>query len=204
MGKHGESSRAVSKRDIRSKADGIGKGSSRAKQGNPDDEEEEEVIKITRYIAANFDELEPETVERLCELLLDVRASKVKQWYERELIRRDLNTGLMDIKRLVSAVDEEDAKKLRRLMKHPEEENKVARMYGGHNQDRGYDRSRLVHDHFHHHHDRSRHDHSTSNTLISYTGSRSPKITRRPQTFFQIVASCSSCYDFGDLCDERH
>lgn len=153
LGKHGESSRAVIKRYGPSKADGTGKGSSRAKHGNPDDEKEEEVIKITRYIAADFDELEPESVERLCEVL-DVRASKVKQWCEREFIRRDLTTGLMDIKRLLYVLDEKDAKKLRRLMKQLEEKNKVARMYGGHNQDRGYDHS---------HHG---HDHSTSNSLI--------------------------------------
>lgn len=92
--KRQESSRDVSKRDSRSKANTKGAGSSRARYGHSDDEEEEEVIKISRYIAVDFHELDTECVEDLCELL-DVRASKVKQWCERELIRKDNTTGCL-------------------------------------------------------------------------------------------------------------
>lgn len=138
--KYGGSSRALSKRDGRSKTGTKDKGSSRAKHDHSDDEEEE-VIKIARYIAIDIDELYSDDVERLCELL-DVRASKVKQWCERELVRKDKTTGLIDFKRLIVAVDEEDAKKLRRLTKKLEEEAQAERRYGGHSQHRGHDCSR--------------------------------------------------------------
>lgn len=112
--KHGESSRAVSKRDSRSKAYTKSTGSTRAKDRHSDVEEE---ITISRYIAADFDELLPESVLELSNLL-DVRVGKIKQWCERDLIRRDNATGLIDIQPLVKEVDEEDAKKLKRFMKN--------------------------------------------------------------------------------------
>lgn len=112
-----------------------------------DDEEEEEVIKISRYIAADFHELDRDSVEELCKLL-DVRASKVKQWCERELIRKHSTTGLIDMKRLMNVVDGgEDAKKLQRFVKKQEDENKAAMVSGGQSQHYCYDHAR----HYHHH-----------------------------------------------------
>ncbi|MCJ1269039.1 hypothetical protein MMC22_008927 [Lobaria immixta] len=161
---YGESSRALTRRDSRSKTDAKGKGRRRAKHDDSDDEEDE-VIRITRYIAADFDQVLPHDVEELCELL-DVRASKVKRWCERNLIRFDNTTGLLDLRRLVSELDEEDAKKLKRYMKKLEDERKAGQIYGARSQRSGQDHSHYHQDHSHrghdpfpHHYDRSRHDH---------------------------------------------
>ena len=187
--KHGESSKAVSKWDGRSKADARSKGSSRAKHDHSDDEEEEEVIKISRYIAVDIDEVNPDCVEELCELL-DVRASNVKQWCERELISNDNTTGLLDLKRLISKVDEEDAKKLRRFVKKLADEAKAAKIDGGHNQPRG-------HSHPHHHEDYIHHYHGHSHHVITHDG---PELVYDFFTENPMVANCGDCYYLGELC----
>ncbi|MCJ1428080.1 hypothetical protein MMC29_005988 [Sticta canariensis] len=187
--KHGESSKAVSKWDGRSKADARSKGSSRAKHDHFDDEEEEEVIKISRYIAVDIDEVHPGCVEQLCELL-DVRASKVKQWCERELIRKDNTTGLLDLKCLISKVDEEDAKKLTRFVKKLADEAKAAKIDGGHNQHPGHSHPHLHQDYIHHHHGHSHH---------SITHDR-PTIFYDPYTGDPIVVNCRTCYELGEFC----
>lgn len=178
--RHGESSRAASKWDGRSKAVAKkGKGHSRAKHSHSDDEEdEEEVIKIARYIAVDIDELGPDCVDGLCELL-EVKVGKVKQWCERELIRKDNTAGSVDLKRLVNAVDEEDAKKLRRFMKKMENENKAAMVHGGHDQHLGRGHSHNDHDFHHVHH----YDH------------------HRPQlTPWDTIPGCVHCLVLGRLC----
>lgn len=154
--KHGESSRALSRQDSRSKANAKGKGRRQARHDDSDDEEE--VIKIGRYMAADFDDLEPDFVEEVCKLL-DVRASKIKNWCERDLIRIDNTTGGIDMKRVLSVVDKEDAKKLERFLKKAEDEEKLNKMYGGHNQHHGHDRSDHSHDYHHHGHDHPHHQH---------------------------------------------
>lgn len=195
--RHGESSRAVSKWDGRSKATARSKGSSRAKRDPSDDDEEEEVIKISRYIALDIDQLDRDCVEELCELL-DVRPNKVKQWCERELIRKDNTTGLLDIKPLISKVDEEDAKKLRRFVKKLADEAKAAKLLdSGHNQHQGHSHSHHHQDYIHHHQDHIHHHHGHSRHVITHDG---PAIAIHPITGNPIVANCWTCDDIGEYC----
>lgn len=119
----------MTKRDSRSRADAKGTGSSRAKHSHSDEDEDEEVIKISRYSSADFDELDFYYVMGLCKAL-DVRVTKVKQWCERDLIRRDNTTGFIDLNRLLNVLDEEDAKKLQKHVKKLVDEHKVTKMYG--------------------------------------------------------------------------
>lgn len=191
MVKHGESSKAVSKRDGRSKADSRSKRSSRAKHDHSDDDEEEEVIKISRYTAVDIDEMRPGAVEQLCELL-DVRASKVKQWCDRELIRADKTRGALDVKRLISTVDEEDAKKLRRFVKKIADEDAMAKMTGGHIIHPGHHQEYIHHpqDIIHHHHGHSHH-------VTTYDGR---ELVYDPHTGERIVANCRACHELGELC----
>lgn len=126
MVRRGESSRVVSKRDDRSRDT----GSSRKKKSRSDDEEDEEVIKISRFAPADFEELDPAAVEEICHLLA-VRASKVKQWCDRDLIRVDKTTGHLDVKRLTSVLDDDDARKLKRFMKKLEDTLKTDKIIGG-------------------------------------------------------------------------
>lgn len=170
MVKRGESSTAVTKRDTRSRADAKTTGSSRARRGYSDDEED--VIKISRYTTIDFHNMNPDAVEMLCKCL-DVRASKVKQWCERDLIRHDKITGLLDAKRLIDVVDEEDAKKLRRFIDQMKNK-KEARMISGAHIQHGR------HDHHHHPH---------SSTWI-----------RHPHTENLIIEYCMECYQLSKAC----
>ncbi|MCJ1464990.1 hypothetical protein MMC07_003605 [Pseudocyphellaria aurata] len=223
MVKRGESSRAGD--DDRWNNTDLSRAKRRPSNTN---DEEEDIIKISRYITADFKDMASKSVEELC-ALLDVREGKVKQWCDRGLIRIDNTTKHLDAKPLIAQLDAEDARKLERFLEKVRMRREVGKIQGGGGRDKHYDRidrydggsrhglhgiyanrdeSRYDRE-YHRYHDDSRrgHDHvlARRSRQAFSSADRRPEtgvmIGTHPSSGLPVVAFCKACFDRAELCD---